>query len=204
LDFWRKRHVRLILTAAKVTVILTLFTGLAYPLAMCGLANLLFPSQAQGSLVVHAGRIVGSQLVGQNFSSPGYFHGRPSAAGAKGYDAAASGGSNLGPTNRALINTVAQRVKAVLAQNPGARAGQIPVDLVTASGSGLDPEISPAAAEFQVPRVAQARHTSVQRVRELVRRYTRPRWAGIFGEPGVNVLMLNLALDEAESAPSGR
>lgn len=195
---------RLILTAAKVTVILTLFTGLAYPLAMCGLANLLFPSQAQGSLVVHAGRIVGSQLVGQNFSSPGYFHGRPSAAGAKGYDAAASGGSNLGPTNRALINTVAQRVKAVLAQNPGARAGQIPVDLVTASGSGLDPEISPAAAEFQVPRVAQARHTSVQRVRELVRRYTRPRWAGIFGEPGVNVLMLNLALDEAESAPSGR
>jgi len=196
--------VRLILTAAKVTVILTLFTGLAYPLAMCGLANLLFPLQAQGSLVVHAGRIVGSQLVGQNFSSPGYFHGRPSAAGAKGYDAAASGGSNLGPTNRALINTVAQRVKAVLAQNPGARAGQIPVDLVTASGSGLDPEISPAAAEFQVPRVAQARHTSVQRVRELVRRYTRPRWAGIFGEPGVNVLMLNLALDEAESAPSGR
>ncbi len=191
---------RFIFTAVKLTIVLTLLTGLAYPLAMYGLANLFFPAQALGSLTSRAGRVVGSRLIGQNFSSPRYFHGRPSAAGDKGYDAAASGGSNLGPTNRALINAVAQRAKAVLAQNPGARAGQIPVDLVTASGSGLDPEISPAAAELQVTRVATARHLSVQQVRELVRRNTRARWAGILGEPGVNVLLLNLALDQAGTA----
>ncbi len=195
---------RLALIAVKLTILLTVLTGLVYPLAMYGLANLFFPAQARGSLVRNGDRVVGSELIGQNFSSPRYFHGRPSAAGEKGYDATSSGGSNLGPTNRALISAVEARVKAVLAENPGVAPGRIPVDLVTASGSGLDPEISVAAAELQVARVAKARNMDPQRVRELVRKYTRGRWAGIFGEPGVNVLMLNLALDRANATPPSR
>src|SRR5579884_4235692 len=183
-------------TAVKMTLAMILITGIAYPLAVAGLASLMFPHQARGSLVVRDGRVIGSELIGQSFSSPAYFHGRPSAAGDKGYDAFASSGSNLGPTNRRLIAAVRQRLKEVLEKNPGASAAQVPIDLVTASGSGLDPEISPAAAELQVPRVARARGLAEGRIRELMRNHTRPRWGGMLGEPGVNVLELNLALDQ--------
>ncbi len=189
--------------AFKMTIVLTLLTGILYPMVMVGLAHLLFPFQAQGSLITHDGHTVGSALIGQNFTSARYFHGRPSAAGDKGYDATSSGGSNLGPTNKTLISTVQQRVKAVTEENPGIAASQVPVDLVTASGSGLDPEISVAAAELQVPRVAKARGMDEEAVRQLVRRNTRPRWLGVLGEPGVNVLMLNLALDANPGADRG-
>src|SRR5262249_34280009 len=137
----------------------------------------------------------GSSIIGQNFSKPGYFHSRPSAAGDKGYDASASSGSNLGPTNKALIEAVRSRLKGVLEENPGVTAAQVPVDMVTTSGSGLDPEISPAAAELQVPRVARARGISEDQVRKLVEESTRGRNLGILGEPGVNVVALNMALD---------
>ncbi len=183
-------------TAVKMTLVLTLLTGIVYPLAIAGLANLMFPYQAKGSLIVRDGRVVGSELIGQNFSSPAYFHSRPSAAGDKGYDASASSGSNLGPTNKNLIAAVKQRLKDLIEKNPGVSASQVPIDLVTASGSGLDPEISPAAADLQVPAVARARSFAEDRVRELVHSHTRPRWGGILGEPGVNVLVLNLALDK--------
>ncbi|MGH7932310.1 MAG: potassium-transporting ATPase subunit KdpC [Candidatus Binataceae bacterium] len=179
-----------------MTLVLTLLTGIVYPIAMAGLAQLLFPFQAQGSLITHDGRVVGSELIGQNFASPGYFHGRPSAAGDKGYDASNSGGSNLGPTNRTLIEAVRQRLHGVLERNAAAMPALVAIDLVTASGSGLDPEISPAAADLQVPRVAKARSLSEETVRALVRAHTRSRWAGVLGEPGVNVLETNLALDE--------
>jgi potassium-transporting ATPase KdpC subunit len=182
-------------TAFKMTIVLTLLTGIAYPVVIAGLAHLLFPAQAEGSLISRDGHIVGSRLIGQNFSSPRYFHGRPSAAGDKGYDAASSSGSNLGPTNKTLMDTVRQRLKAVVEKNPGSTSAEVPVDLVTASGSGLDPEISLAGAEIQMPRVAKARGLSEESVRALVRANTRPRSAGILGEPGVNVLSLNLALD---------
>jgi K+-transporting ATPase ATPase C chain len=158
--------------------------------------NTILPSQAQGSLVMHGDAIVGSSLIGQNFAKPGYFHPRPSAAGDKGYDAANSSGSNLGPTNKVLIDTVKSRLKELLESNPGTTAGEVPIDLVTASGSGLDPEISPAAAEFQVPRIAKARGLSEEAVRGVIEANTRGRWAGVIGEPGVNVLAANLALDD--------
>ncbi len=183
-------------TTLRMTLVLTVLTGIIYPIAMAGLANLLFPFQAQGSLISRDGRVVGSTLIGQNFSSPRYFHGRPSAAGDKGYDASASSGSNLGPTNKVLIDTVRWRLKELIEKNPGVTASQVPVDMVTASGSGLDPEISPAAADLQVPGVARARGLSADRLRKLVRGHTRPRWGGMLGEPGVNVLELNLALDD--------
>ncbi|HUY18891.1 MAG TPA: potassium-transporting ATPase subunit KdpC [Candidatus Binataceae bacterium] len=183
-------------TALRMTLVLTVLTGIVYPLAMAGLANLLFPFQAQGSLISRGGRVVGSALIGQNFSSPRYFHGRPSAAGDKGYDASDSGGSNLGPTNRVLIASVGRRLKKIVERNPAITAAQVPVDMVTASGSGLDPEISPAAADLQVPAVAKARGLGEDQLRELVRSHTRPRWGGVLGEPGVNVLELNLALDD--------
>jgi K+-transporting ATPase ATPase C chain len=188
-------------TALRMTVVLTVLTGIIYPVAMAGLANLLFPFQAQGSLVSHDGRVTGSALIGQNFSSARYFHGRPSAAGDKGYDASASSGSNLGPTNKTLITTVAQRLKELIQKNPGITAAQVPVDIVTASGSGLDPEISPAAADLQVPAIAKARGLSEEQLRAVVRSHTRPRWGGMLGEPGVNVLELNLALDDLSGAP---
>jgi K+-transporting ATPase ATPase C chain len=181
--------------ACKMTLVLTLLVGIAYPLLMVGLGHLLFPRQAAGSLIVSGGQVIGSSLVGQNFSSPGYFHPRPSAAGDKGYDAANSGGSNLGPTNRTLIEVVRSRTSALREHEPGINHGQIPVDMVTASGSGLDPEITPAAAEIQVPRVAKARGLSEEAVRSLVSNATRGRTLGVLGEPGVNVLGLNLALD---------
>jgi len=186
-----------------MTLVLTFLLGIVYPVAMTVLARVVFPSQAEGSLITGDGQIVGSELIGQNFTSPGHFHGRPSAAGDKGYDATSSSGSNLGPTNKSFIDTVKQRVKDVVGNNPGVTPAQVPVDLVTASGSGLDPEISPAAAELQVPRVAKARGLSEDTVRSLVSANSRPRWAGVLGEPGVNVLELNLALDEmAKAAPT--
>jgi K+-transporting ATPase ATPase C chain len=186
-------------TAIRMTIVLTLLTGFAYPLLVFVFGQFLFPIQANGSLVARDHKVVGSALLGQNFASAKYFHGRPSAAGDKGYDATSSGGSNLGPTNKSLVDSVRGRVKDVLAQNPGVTASQVPIDLVTASGSGLDPEISPAAAELQIPRVAKERGLDPEQVRAMVLALTRQRWAGIFGEPGVNVLFLNLALDQQSS-----
>ncbi len=181
--------------AIKMTIVLTVLTGIVYPLAMVGVARVVFPAQAEGSVIYRNGVPIGSSLMGQNFKSAGYFHSRPSAAGDKGYDPTSSSGSNLGPTNKSFIDSVKQRLKIVLEENPRIQPSQVPVDMVTASGSGLDPEISPAAAEIQVERVAKARAISEEGVRTLVRSYTRPRWAGFLGEPGVNVLELNLALD---------
>jgi K+-transporting ATPase ATPase C chain len=187
---------RTFLNALSLTMLLTVLTGLIYPLAVWGLAQTLFPNQARGSLVMNGDKIVGSKLIGQNFASARYFQGRPSAAGDKGYDAANSGGSNLGPTNKALIDGVRMRLKNVLESNPGVSPQIVPVDMVTTSASGLDPEISPAAASLQVARVARARSLSEDQVRTIVQENTRGRFAGIFGEPGVNVLQLNLALDK--------
>jgi K+-transporting ATPase ATPase C chain len=186
--------------AIRMTLVLTLLTGIIYPVAMVGLAHLMFPSQAEGSLIVRNGRVIGSALIGQNFSSPGYFHGRASAAGDKGYDATSSGGSNLGPTNKTLVDTVQKRLKELLEQNPGITPSQVPIGMITASGSGLDPDLSPAGAELQVLRVAKARGLSEDSVRSLVGEHTRSRWAGILGERRVNVLELNLALDDLSAA----
>ena len=186
---------RSLISALALTALLTVITGVVYPLAVCGLAQVIFPDSAHGSLLVKNGKVVGSSLIGQNFSSTRYFQSRPSAAGDKGYDAANSGGSNLAPTNKALIDAVRLRLKNFVESNPGTTPSQVPVDIVTTSASGLDPEISPAAADLQVARVARARGLSEDRVRQLIAENTRPRAAGIFGEPGVNVLMLNLALD---------
>jgi len=182
--------------AVKMTIVLTLLTGIVYPVVMVGLAHLFFPTQANGSLIVRDGTVVGSSILGQNFSSARYFQGRPSAAGDKGYDAANSSGSNLGPTNKTLIETMRSRASTLREHEPGINHGEIPVDLVTASGSGLDPEITPAAAEIQVPRVAKVRGLTEDAVRSVVRTHTRGRVLGILGEPGVNILQLNLALDD--------
>ena len=180
-----------LLISVRFTLATTLLLGILYPLAVTGLAHLLFPRRANGSLIERNGTLIGSRLLGQPFSAPGYFQPRPSAAGA-GYDPTQSGGSNLGPTNAVLVARVKESVRRLRAENPGA---SIPVDLVTASGSGLDPDISPAAAEFQVPRVARERGMSEEQVRALVRRNTAGRQFGFLGEPRVNVLELNLALD---------
>ena len=187
---------RALIISIKMTIVLMILTGLVYPLAMTGLANVIFPHQAQGSLVERDGKVVGSELIGQTFAAPGYFHSRPSAAGDKGYDASSSSASNLGPTNKTLISTVQQRVKDVVEANPGIDVHQVPIDLVTTSGSGLDPEVSPAAADIQVARVAKARGLGEDDVRLLIRQNTRSRTLGVLGEPGVNVLGLNLALDK--------
>jgi potassium-transporting ATPase KdpC subunit len=187
-------------TAIKMTLMLTLLTGITYPVLITVIGETVFPFQARGSLITRDGHVVGSQLIGQNFSTPGYFHPRPSAAG-NGYDPTGSSGSNLGPTNKTLIDTVRQRLKEVLEQNPGNAAADVPVSQVTASGSGLDPEISPAGAEMQVARVAKARGMTEEAVADLVRENTRSRWAGVIGEPGVNVLQLNLALDKLNTIP---
>ncbi|HEV8651722.1 MAG TPA: potassium-transporting ATPase subunit KdpC [Actinomycetes bacterium] len=176
-------------------VAFTVICGLLYPLLMFGVGQVAFRGATDGSLVRRNGRVVGSALIGQSFTDPRYFWGRPSAAGPDGYDPTASGASNLGPTSKKLAGTIAERVDALLKANPGKTAADIPVELVTASGSGLDPNISPAGAEFQVERVAQARGLDVEAVRRLVEEHTQGRDLGVLGEPRVNVLRLNLALD---------
>jgi len=181
--------------AILMNITTTVLLGVIYPLAVTGLVQVLFRDKANGQLIVRKGEIVGSRIIGQPFTGPGYFHSRPSAAG-NGYDAANSGGSNLGPTNRKLIDRVTQEVSRLQAENP---ALPVPADLVTTSASGLDPHITPAAAEFQVPRIAHERRMSEQAVRALVQQHAEPRQFGFLGEPRVNVLLLNLALDQ-ESA----
>jgi len=179
------------------TLVTTVIFGLIYPLVVTGLSQLLFPAKANGQLIERNGKIIGSRIIGQNFAGPDYFHSRPSAAGT-GYDPTASGSNNLGPTNKALIDRVSGDVQKLHAENP---SQPIPVDLVTVSGSGLDPDISPAAAEFQIPRVARARHISESDLRALVAQHTLGRQFGIFGEPRVNVLELNLDLDASHPKP---
>lgn len=185
-----KRH---LLTAILMTIATTLLLGIVYPLLVTGLARAFFPAQANGELISRSGVLVGSRLIGQSFTGPGYFHSRPSAAGAAGYDASASSGSNLGPTNRRLIARVNGDVARLHAENPGV---PVPVDLVTTSASGLDPDITPAAAKFQVRRLALERKTTEAEIENLILEHTANRQWGFLGEPRVNVLELNLALDE--------
>jgi K+-transporting ATPase ATPase C chain len=198
--------------AIMMIIGLTIITGLAYPLAMTGIAQVLFPWQANGSLVERGGTVIGSELIGQNFTSPGYFHGRPSATTGTDpadssktvpapYNAANSGGSNAGPTSKALIERVTGDVKKLKEENPSAL---VPADLVTTSASGLDPDITPAAARFQIPRIAKARGMSEQRLWELVEANTTGRTFELLGEPRVNVLKLNLSLDAERSQEPGR
>jgi K+-transporting ATPase ATPase C chain len=182
-----------LITAILMTIVTTVLLGLIYPFAVTGIAQIVFPDKANGQLIRSAdGSVIGSRLIGQPFSSPGYFRSRPSAAGTAGYDAGASSGSNLGPTNQKLIDRVKTDVEKLQRENPGK---PVPIDLVTTSGSGLDPHISPAAAEFQVPRIARERAASEEDVRRIVAMHTEGRLLGFLGEPVVNVLELNLDLD---------
>jgi K+-transporting ATPase ATPase C chain len=185
---------RLIRNALTMLVVMTVITGLIYPMVATGVAQVLFPHQANGSLIERDGKPIGSELIGQNFDDPKYFWGRPSATTPQPYNGTASNGSNLGPTNTALRDAVQQRIDALRKADPGNTA-PVPADLVTASGSGLDPEITPAAAQYQVARVARIRHLSEQQVQTLVAQFTQGRQLGLLGEPRVNVLQLNLALD---------
>ncbi len=194
------RHLR---PAIVLLAVLTLITGIAYPAVVTVIAQLAFPHQANGSLIVKDGKVVGSTLIGQPFDDPKYFWGRPSATTPYSYNAASSSGSNQGPTNPDLVKAVQARVDALRAADPGNTA-PVPVDLVTASGSGLDPHISPAAALYQVPRVARARHMDEKTVLALVEQHTEGRQLGFLGEPRVNVLALNLALDEQAGTSGDR
>jgi potassium-transporting ATPase KdpC subunit len=191
---------RQIIPAFRIMLVLSLLTGLAYPGAVTVLSRWLFPSRADGSLVRRDGRIVGSTLIGQEFTRPGYFHSRPSAAGSGGYDASASSGTNLGPTSRKLIDQVQGSVDRFRAGN-GITTGPVPADIVTSSGSGLDPHVSPASALAQVARVARARQADASAIRQLVSRMTEDRDLGFLGEPRVNVLSLNLSLDREFPMP---
>ena len=179
--------------AVWFTLVTTVLFGLIYPLVVTGLSQLLFPEKANGQIIERNGKLVGSRIIGQAFNGPGYFHSRPSSAGTgNGYDPTSSSGSNLGPTNKSLIDRVNGDVQKLRAENPGSA---IPVDLVTTSGSGLDPDISPAAAEFQISRIARERHVSETELRALVAKHTLGRQFGVLGEPRTNVLELNLELD---------
>lgn len=186
------------LTALLMVVIMTLITGFIYPLTVAGIAQIIFPYQANGSMVMKDGQVVGSKLIGQNFTAPGYFHGRPSAAG-NGYDASSSSGSNLGPTNRVLIDEIKKRADAIRKENGLPADALVPSDLVTASASGLDPDISVEAAYLQVPRIAKARGISEAVLRKLIDDHIKGRQFGILGEERVNVLELNIALDNLTS-----
>jgi potassium-transporting ATPase KdpC subunit len=190
---------REVVVALRMTLVTLLLTGLAYPLLLTGVSQVLFPRQANGSLVRDGNRVIGSELIAQGFTSPGYFQPRPSAAG-NGYDAAASSGSNLGPTSRKLRDRVAADVKRLQAENPQA-PGPVPIELVTTSGSGLDPHVSPAAARWQIPRVAAARRVPAGDLEALVQGRVQPRTLGLLGEPTVNVLLLNLDVDKRFGAP---
>lgn len=183
-------------TAVLMTIATTILLGIAYPLFVTVIAKVIFPDKANGQLIARGGKLVGSRIIGQPFTSPGYFHSRPSAAG-NGYDATSSNGSQLGPTNHQLIDRVKADVATLQADNPGT---PVPIDLVTTSASGLDPHISPAAADFQVPRVARERGASEDAVRQLLVKHTEGRQLGFLGEPRVNVLELNLDLDAAYPA----
>jgi K+-transporting ATPase ATPase C chain len=181
-----------LVTAILMTVVTTVLLGLIYPLVVTGIAQAIFPAKANGQLIERNGQIIGSRIIGQPFTSPGYFRSRPSAAGANGYDAAGSGGTNYGPTSKKLIDRVKADAEKLQTENPGK---PVPVDLVTTSASGLDPHLSLAAAEFQVPRVARERGMSEEEIRHLVQAHTSGRQFGFLGEPVVNVLELNLDLD---------
>jgi potassium-transporting ATPase KdpC subunit len=185
------------LTSVLFTLVTIVLFGVLYPLVMTGLSEMFFPKQANGQLIEWNGKIVGSAIIGQSFTGPTYFHSRPSNAGT-GYDASSSSASNLGPTNKSLIDRVKSDVQKAQVGNPNT---PVPVDLVTSSGSGLDPDISPAAAEFQIPRVAKERHMNPDDVRALVRKHTRERQLSVLGEPRVNVLELNIDLDSLRPLP---
>jgi K+-transporting ATPase ATPase C chain len=186
---------RQLLPGLRMTIVMSVLTGLIYPGVVTGICQLVFPKQSDGSLIQRNGHVIGSELIGQNFSKPEYFQPRPSTAGNDGYDATASGGSNLGPTNKKLVDRVTASVEAFRKDNPG-YTSPVPADLMTTSASGLDPHISPTAAEAQIARIAKARGASEDQVRQLVHRFTEGRDLGFLGEPRVNVLLLNLALDE--------
>ncbi len=181
--------------ALRINIFLTILLGVAYPLAVTGVSQIIFPHQANGSLITKGDRVIGSELIGQNFTNPEYFQPRPSAAGNDGYDPTASGGSNYGPTNQKLIDRVKAAADKFHKDNPDYQ-GPIPADMLTGSGSGLDPDISPASAQAQAPRVAKARGISPDQLNQLVAQYTKSADLGLLGEPRVNVLKLNLALDQ--------